>query len=354
MQPASSSIVIGSFAPEERGKAMGVYISIPLLFLTLGPLIGGLLTTYVSWHAVFFLNLPIAAAAIAITAVVRPPNGPRRTSAVRPTSLFLYLLGLPPLVFGIQQSVAWGWSTPAVFVPIVLGFLACVTFIAFERRNQTPLLSLRLFDDRSFLGAALVLFFQQFAVTGQVFFVSRYLQNELGFNPSQAGAGLLPMLIPTILVAHLAGRMYDRTGARRPLLIGSILAFAGLATEAIVSPWHSYPALAIGLGLFGLGVGFLGSPAHTDALSRAGAERRGQASGLLGTMRQVGSSLGIAVLGALVAAHGASAGHWAGAAAFLVTFLCAFFLIGPPAHRAPSAGTGTASAGGSPPRRGAA
>ncbi len=327
MQPASSSIVIGSFAQGERGKAMGVYVGIPMLFLTLGPVIGGFLAQHLSWRAVFFLNLPIAAAALTLTAVARPNPGPRYAGAVDPASVLLYLLGLPALVFGIQQGVSWGWRSPAVLVPLIGGAILCATFVLTERRRAHPLIEVRLFDDRRFLGCALVLFCSQFAMTGQVLFMSDYLQKTLGFSQAQAGVALLPMMLPTLIVVHIAGRIHDRRGPRLPILLGSALATLGLVVEALSVPHASYPAIAVGLGLFGLGVGFLMSPASTDALSRVGADRRAQASGLLGTMRQVASSMGIAIVGAAVAASGAAAGHWTAAAAFSLAFVAAFTLI---------------------------
>lgn len=328
MQPASSSIVIGSFAPGERGKAMGVYVGIPMLFLTLGPLIGGLLSQHVGWRSVFYLNLPIAAFALIMTAIVRPDNGARMRGRVDPLGVLLYLLGLPALVFGIQQGVEWGWETPAVLVPLIGGLILCVLFVATEWKRAHPLVAVQLFRDRGFLGDALVLFCSQFAMTGQVIFMSDYFQGTLGFSQTQAGAALLPMMLPTLVIVHVAGRIYDRRGARMPILLGTALATLGLCVEAVSVGFASYPAIACGLILFGFGVGFLMSPANTDALSRVGADRRAQASGLLGTMRQVAASTGIAIVGAAVSLHGAAAGHWTAAFAFACAFACAFALIG--------------------------
>ncbi|MBL9118481.1 MAG: DHA2 family efflux MFS transporter permease subunit [Phycisphaerae bacterium] len=327
MQPASSSIVIGSFAPGERGKAMGVYVGIPMLFLTLGPLIGGALSEYVSWRACFFLNLPIAAGALLLTARVKPHPGPRVRVPVDTSSVLLYLVGLPALVFGIQQGPEWGWATTTVAVPLVIGTIASILFVATERHRSHPLVALRLFDDRGFLGAAVVLFCSQFAMTGQVIFMSDFFQHELGFTQGQAGAALLPMMLPTLFIVHVAGRMYDRSGPRFPILLGTLLATGGLVVQALAAPHLRYLPIAAGMVLFGFGVGLLMSPANTDALSRAGPERRGQASGVLGTTRQVAASTGIAVIGAAVAIRGTAAGHWVAAAAFACAFAAAFVLI---------------------------
>ncbi|MFO0826831.1 MAG: MFS transporter [Phycisphaerales bacterium] len=302
MQPSSSTIVISSFAPGERGKAMAVYVGIPLLFMAMGPVIGGLLTEYVSWRACFYINLPVAAVAIYLTARAKPQEGPRAVHGFDPLAALIYLGGLPAFVFALQQTGTWGWRTPAVFWPMVIGFALIIVFVTTEWRRERPLLAVRLFADRGFLGNGLVLFCMQFAMTGQVIYMSEYFQGGLDFKPAQAGAALMPMLVPVLIVVHVAGRMYDKVGARRPVLIGTALATVGLAIEALVAPRGSYALVASGMFLLGLGIGFTMSPTNTDALSRVGPERRGQASGLLGTLRQVAASLGIAAVGASVAA----------------------------------------------------
>lgn len=311
MQPASSALVISSFSPGERGKAMGVYVGIPMLFLALGPLIGGALTGWVSWRACFFINLPVALGALWLTRRARPVDGPRAARGFDPLGALLYLGGLPPFIFALQQSGAWGWSRPAVLLPLAIGGSLLVAFVLTEWRRAQPLVAVRLFEDRGFLGNALVLFLMQFAMTGLVLFMSDWMQAGLGFTPPQAGAALMPMLVPVIVVVQFAGRMYDRVGVRRPVLVGTALAAIGLALEASAIPHHSYPLVALGMVVFGTGVGFAMSPTSTDALSRVDTARRGQASGLLGTMRQVGASLGIAVVGAIVAfAERQSIGPW--------------------------------------------
>lgn len=301
MQPASSTIVINSFAPGERGKAMGIYVGIPMAFLALGPLIGGGLTELISWRACFLLNLPVAAAAIALTIRARPNDGPPGVRGFSPLAAALYLAGLPTLVFGLQQWGAWGWS-PTVVASIVVGASLVVVFVRSEWRRSEPLLAVRLFGERGFLGDGIVLFCMQFAMTGQVIYLSSYFQSALGFSPSRAGAALMPMLLPVIVVVQVAGRMYDRLGARTPVLIGTLLATLGLAVEALAIPTGRILPVTIGMVLFGLGIGFVMSPTNTDALSRVGAAARAQASGLLGTLRQVGGSAGIALLGATVLA----------------------------------------------------
>ena len=141
----------------------------------------------------------------------------------------------------------------------------------------------------------------QFAMTGLVIAGSLYAQDVLGFTPTQAGASLLPMLAPVILVVHVAGRWYDRAGVRAPASWGTAMATVGMLIQAVGAWIQSYPVMAVGMFILGLGIAFTMSPTNTDSLSRVPHSERGQVSGLVQTMRQVGGSLGVAVVAATVA-----------------------------------------------------
>jgi len=302
MQPSSSSIVIDSFAPGERGKAMGVYIGIPMLFLALGPLVGGVLTEAVSWRANFLVNLPVAATALVLVAKARPRERRDPTDRIDLGGAAWLVVGLGSFVAGLQSIGGADGPSPVAIAGVAGGAIALALFVRRELGRDRPLLRLSLFRDRGLLADAAVLFCMQFAMAGQVLFGSLYLQGALGFEPAKAGAALLPMLAPVIVVVHVAGRLYDRFGPRPPVLAGTALAAAGLGIEATVMPTLSYPLLAIGMATLGLGIGFAMSPTNTDALSRVGTAARPQVSGVLGTLRQVGGSVGVAVFAAAIGA----------------------------------------------------
>jgi EmrB/QacA subfamily drug resistance transporter len=302
MQPSSSSIVIDSFAPGERGKAMGVYIGIPMVFLALGPLVGGVLTEWVSWRANFLVNLPVAAAAIALVSATRPRERRDPADRVDLVGAAWLVVSLASLVWGLQEIGRAGWRSTPPLVGVGLGGVALAAFLRTELRRERPLLRLSLFRDRGLLVAAAVLFCLQFAMAGQVLFGSMYLQGALGFAPAKAGAALLPMLAPVVVTVHVAGRLYDRVGPRGPVLVGTALAATGLAIEALAMPGLSYLPLAAGMLTLGLGLGFAMGPTNTDALSRVPSESRPQVSGVLGTVRQVGGSVGIAAFAAATGA----------------------------------------------------
>jgi EmrB/QacA subfamily drug resistance transporter len=307
MQPASGALVIGAFAPGERGKAMAAYVGIPMVFMALGPALGGVIVERWGWEWVFLLNLPIAATAVALTLVARPRDARSTDRHIDWLGGGLLLLGLPPLVFGIQQLGAaradgsLRWDDPVTIAALVGGAVALATFVHRQWNHPRPLLRLRLFADHALAADAVVIMCMQFAMTGLVVAGSLYAQDVLGYSPTEAGASLLPMLAPVILVVHLAGRWYDRAGVRSPATWGTAMASSGMLVQAVGAWVQSYPVMAVGMFVLGLGIAFTMSPTNTDALGRVPHSERGQVSGLVQTMRQVGGSVGVATVAAAVA-----------------------------------------------------
>jgi len=300
MQPASASLVVGSFAPGERGKAMAVYAGIPMLFLAAGPAIGGALTQYASWPWNFWINVPVAVASLLMTMIARPHEVRRPRQGADPLGALLLVLGLPAFVYGLMEVHGRGWTDSSVIAALLVGATLLPIFVGWELRHPSPLLALHLFRDRGILINALILFAMQFAMNGLVIFGSAFLQQALGFEPMQAGVRMLPMLLPVLVVVHVAGRLYDRVGVRRPALIGTALATVGMFVQAGAAWIQSYPVLAVGMALLGTGVGFVMSPTNVDSMSRAGPAHRAQASGLVQTIRQIGGTLGVAVVGSTI------------------------------------------------------
>lgn len=306
MQPASSALVIGSFAPGERGKAMAVYVGIPLLFMALGPALGGLIVEHAGWRWVFYLNLPVAVLAVALTLIARPRDVRSTDRRVDWAGGGLLVVGLPLAVFGVQELGAVSDDGAArgldasVIAALGAGCVLLALFVRRQWRSARPLLRLRLFADRALAADALVIACMQFAMTGLVIQGSLYAQEVLGFEPFLAGASLMPMLVPVILVVHVAGRWYDRAGVRAPAVWGTALATVGQLVQALGAWQQSYPVMAVGMMVIGTGIALTMSPTNTDALSRAPAEDRGQVSGLVQTLRQIGGAVGVAVTAAVM------------------------------------------------------
>ncbi|MSR44365.1 MAG: MFS transporter, partial [Phycisphaerales bacterium] len=291
-----AAIVVDSFPPNQRGRAMATYAGISLLFLAAGPLIGGALVQYASWEWCFWLNVPVACGAVALTIALRlnvPRGAPRTTDG---WSAIALVGGIPLLIVGLQDIGLRGWNDGDAWLPATCG-VALVTFFCLRQvRLSQPLIDLRLLADRGLFGDALVLFFLQAINVGQAIYGSMYLQTVLGFTPLQAGIASLPLLAPVLIVVHFAGRLYDRRGPRPPLLVGLCFVCAGTIVQTIGVHLLNYPIMATGMTLLGIGCGMAMSPANADALGRVSPQQRGEASGIVQTMRQMGSTLGIAAM----------------------------------------------------------
>lgn len=333
--PSTGALIVTTFDPRERGKAMGIYSGVSMVFLALGPLVGGLLTQGVSWRAVFYVNLPIGVALLAAAHVTLPrrPRPAVTARAIDWPGLPLLVGGLGSLVLALMQGQTWGWSSTAVLALLGAAAVLLPAFLVWELRAAQPLVRLDLFRRQNVGGDTLVLAGVQFALVGASVLGAIWSQHVLGFTAIRAGAGMLPLTLPLLLTAPFGGRLYDRVGPRPLLVTGALLISAGLAWLG----WHlhleEYAWLVPGYVAMGVGIGLTISPATTDALAAADAGQRSQASGIVQTVRQVGGVIGIAVLGAVVAhgssvTGGVSAAFWAGAAVTALMALVALVAVG--------------------------
>jgi EmrB/QacA subfamily drug resistance transporter len=293
MIPPTATIVVNTFGVDERGKAMGIYAGISMIFLSLGPLIGGVFTESLDWRWVFWINLPLGLVTIAMTLWTKPDGRVEGGQRLDWPGLITLVPGLTLLVLGFMESSNWGWGSAKTIGAIGVGTVLLVAFALIERRAASPLVELRLFGVRNFRGDTAVLFFAQFALMGLTIFGSIFTQDILGFTPIEAGLGLLPVTLP--------GRIYDRAGPRGLVTAGTLAAAIGFAVTAALLGEQDYWVLIPGYILIGAGIGLAMSPTNTDAMSAAPLKLRGQASGTIQTVRQVGGTLGIALLGTLVA-----------------------------------------------------
>jgi EmrB/QacA subfamily drug resistance transporter len=302
MTPATGAIVMNAFAPGERGKAMGIYSGVSMVFLALGPLLGGLLVAWVSWRAVFFVNLPIGLAMLVLAHVTVPSRAPeRREGGLDWIGVPLLIGGLGSLVLGLMQSRVWGWSSPGVIGLLIAAAVLLPLFVAWELRAREPLVQLRLFRSANFSADSLVLAAVEFGLIGVSVFGAIWVQDVLGFGPIEAGLSLLPLTLPLLVLAVTTGKLYDRVGPRVPVAAGAALVAVALGWNALVLDKLSYAWIVPGYVVMGIGLALVMTPASTDAMNVADPALRGQASGVIQTMRQVGGTIGIAVMGTIVA-----------------------------------------------------
>jgi EmrB/QacA subfamily drug resistance transporter len=298
MFPAALAIVVQTFPLHQRGKALALFFGIAGGLTAIGPVLGGYLTQW-TWRAIFWVNIPVAIVALILIAVSRPVTE-HRPARMDYRGLVLIASGVALSIFGFQQSGTWGWSDPKTIACIVVGALLLVVFFFYERGVSSPLIEVSIFRIRPFFVENLVLGVSNIVFIPVFFFASEYAQISLGKSASSASLVLLYFFLGFVVAAQIGGRMLDRIGAKRPVVLGCALAvvgfwlWAGKVTDLDLGKQIWYVILA------GAGMGFMLGPASTDAVNRASRFTYGEATGITQTVRNYAASLGIAALGSLL------------------------------------------------------
>ncbi|WP_042374763.1 MFS transporter [Streptacidiphilus neutrinimicus] len=297
MYPAALAIVVSSYALHERGKALALFFGIAGGLTAIGPILGGWLTQW-TWRAIFWVNIPVAIVALVLIAVSKPRT-PHRPAPMDYRGLVLIVAGVGLSVFGFQQSNLWGWHSPAIWLCIIVGLLLLVVFVLVERRTPAPLLNVRHFRNRAFRVENIVLGVSMAAFVPVFFFTSVYAEVALGKNASKASLDLLYFFLGFVVAAQIGGRMLDRVGAKRPVVLGCALACVGFFLWAGRVTALDESRIVWWIVVSGAGLGLMLGQANTDAVNRVPQLSYGEATGITQTIRNYGSSLGLAVLGTL-------------------------------------------------------
>jgi EmrB/QacA subfamily drug resistance transporter len=316
LNPVAMSIITNTFTkPSERARAIGVWGGVFGLSMAMGPVIGGALVDSVGWRGVFWVNIPVGIAAILFTALFVPESKAARARRPDPIGQILIVAMLGSLTYGIIEGPSYGWGSVRILAFFAVTVIAVVTFLLYEPRREEPLIDLRFFRSLPFSGATLTAVSAMGALGGFLFLITLYLQDVRGYRPLIAGLFLLPMAAAMAVGAPLAGRMLAKSGARAPLLIaGAGITTGGILLTQLTS--SSAPGyLALAFLVFGIGMGFVNAPITNSAVSGMPRSQAGVASGIASTSRQVGSSIGVAVMGSVLAAnlHGSMAAGFASA-----------------------------------------
>jgi EmrB/QacA subfamily drug resistance transporter len=307
MMPATLSIITQAFPPEQRGTAIGTWAGVSALALAIGPVVGGFLTEYVSWRAIFFINPPIAIVAVAVTLfATRESRDETVDKTVDYAGITTITVGLTALVLALVEGNSWHWGSARVISLLAVAVVALAAFVMIERTVKAPIVNFTFFRSRSFLGSNLVAFLISFAMFAQFFFLTLYMQNILRYSPLQTGVRFLPSTLMIIIMAPVAGRLTDRVGSRPLMTLGLVIVAAALGIQSRLTVHSGYGLLLPGFVLMGLGMGLVMSPMSTAAMNAVDRTKAGAASGLLSMVRMVGSTFGVAVMGALVATIGRS------------------------------------------------
>jgi EmrB/QacA subfamily drug resistance transporter len=303
MNPATLSIIAVTFPPRQRGTAIGIWAGVSALALAIGPLVGGLLTEHASWNWIFFVNVPVGAVGILASFLLIGETRDETHERLDIPGLVTSALGLFALTYALIEANTYGWGSVRIVGAFVVAAVSLAGFVALERRQRAPMLDLTLFRNRTYFGANLVMLLVALAMFGVFFFVSLYMQNVLGYSAVETGAAFLPMTVLVIVVAPLAGRLSDRWGSRglmaagMLLLAGQLAYFSQLGSDADF--WRLLPGLVIG----GFGMSMTMTPSSAAAMRAVPVEKAGVGSAVLNACRQVGGSMGIALMGAIMASQ---------------------------------------------------
>src|SRR3954451_20356809 len=298
------TILSASVPAERRGVALGIWGGISGLAVAFGPLVGGAIVTGISWHWIFWLNVPIGLALLPLILLrLDESRGPASTLDL--PGLALASTGLVGVVWGLVRANDLGWTAPPIVAAFTGGVALLVAFVAWELRTEHPMLPMRFFRNRTFALANVASLFMFFGMFGAIFFISQFFQTVQGLSPFQSGLRILPWTAMPMLVAPIAGALTDRIGGHRLMGAGLSLQAIGLAWIAAVSaPTTPYGEFVGPFLISGVGMALFFAPVAHVVLSSVRPEQEGQASGANNAIRELGGVFGVAVLAAVFTVDG--------------------------------------------------
>jgi EmrB/QacA subfamily drug resistance transporter len=346
--PLTLTLLADAFPAERRGAALGIWSGVSGAGVALGPLVGGAVVQGISWHWIFWINVPIGLALLPVAAsVLRESHGPSARLDVR--GFLLAATGLFGLVFGLVRGQSDGWTSATIVSSLVGGVILLAAFVAWERRAPEPMVPLSLFRKRTFAVTNVVSFFMYFGTFGSIFLLTQVLQLVNGYTPFQAGLRMLLWTGATMVVAPIAGVLSERRGSRGFMAAGLALQAGALAWfAAVTSTTTPFSEIAAPLVMAGAGMGLVFAPSAAALLSVVAPSQAGQASGTNNAIREVGGVFGVAVLASIFSHSGTLASPasfvagvtpalWVGGAVVAVGALLALALPRGKAAPAPAA-----------------
>ncbi|MFI6388636.1 MFS transporter [Nonomuraea sp. NPDC050540] len=301
LNPVAMSIITNTFTePRERARAIGVWGGVVGISMALGPLVGGALVDSAGWRAIFWINIPVGVAAFFLCARFVPESRAPRPRRVDPVGQVLVIVMLAVLTYTLIEAPAAGWGSPRTLGGFAVAALALACLVPYELRRTEPLIDLRFFRSAPFAGATVIAVCGFAAFAGFLFVNTLYLQDVLGLSALQAGLYTLPMAGLTLVCSPLSGRIVGNAGTRVPLLVaGATMGASGLIMTGLAADTPTWRLMAAYV-LFGVGFGMLNAPITNTAVSGMPRTQAGVAAAVASTSRQIGQSLGVAVIGSLV------------------------------------------------------
>lgn len=306
LAPQPLVIVSAVFPAQRRGAAIGILSGITGLAALAGPTLGGLIVTNLDWRWVFFVLVPVGVLGLALAYLLLPDLRPEKRQGLDLVGVALASAGLFGVVFGLIEGQRYDWGAvggSSVTIPEIIGggLFALAAFLVWERFQAAPLMPLSIFRNRNFSIMTWLNGLLFFALFGLLFTTTIDLQSVLGMSAVQAGLTTIPLTVMLIAVAPFAGRLTDRIGSRYILMVGFLLFGAGIAAVGFAeSSTADSLTFVLPLALTGLGMGMVIAPVMTEAMREMSPAFAGTASGVLNTTRQLGSAVGVAIIGAVL------------------------------------------------------
>jgi EmrB/QacA subfamily drug resistance transporter len=303
LNPVAMSIITNTFTiPRERAQAIGVWAAVVGVAMALGPVLGGVLVTSVGWRSIFWINIPVGLTAVILARRYIPESKAPVARRVDVPGQVLVITLLASLTYGIIEAPSRGWSSPLIMGAFVMTAVSLVALLILEHRASEPLIDLRFFRSVPFSAAAIIAVAAFAALGGFLFLNTLYLQDVRGLSPLQAGLDTLPLAAMTMLLPPVSGRIVGRRGGRIPLVIAGAALAASCLMLVGLSATTPFSWLFTAYVVFGIGFGFVNAPITNTAVSGMPRAQAGVAAAIASTSRQIGSTLGVAVVGSLVSA----------------------------------------------------
>jgi EmrB/QacA subfamily drug resistance transporter len=306
LTPGSLAILEASFVPADRARAIGAWSGLSGVAVAAGPLVGGCLISAASWRWIFFINVPIAVAVVALGIRHVPESrDPRATGKIDYAGALAGVVFLTGITFAFIEAPALGWSSPAVLAMALVGVLGLAAFLVRERRAASPMLPLSIFAERQFAATNAVTFLVYAALVGATFLLPVVLQVVWGYSPLASGLALLPLTIILLALSARSGQLATRIGPRLQMSVGPVVVGAGLAMLTLVTSGSNYVVYVLpAVVVFALGLAITVAPLTATAMSSAPAELSGIASAVNNDVARFGGLLAVAVLPALAGITG--------------------------------------------------
>ena len=301
LNPVAMSIITNTFTnPRERAQAVGVWGAVVGISMALGPVLGGALVTSAGWRSIFWINIPVGIVAIALALRYIPESKAPRARRIDPVGQILVILLLASLTYGIIEAPDHGWGSPLIVTAFALALLSLVGILRYEPRRAEPLIDLRFFRSIPFAAATVTAVAAFAALGGFLFMNTLYLQEVRGLSALQAGLDTLPMAVLTMVMSPISGHIVGRRGSRAPLVVSGAALTIACVMLTQIDGTTPFTWLFLAYAVFGFGFGLVNAPITNAAVSGMPRAQAGVAAGIASTSRQIGQTLGVAVVGAIV------------------------------------------------------